>query len=141
MVSNWDTEAATMADYAVDNAFKATVRRMPWKQEGVSVVFGHDGYDRDRRAKDEVAMVREYLALEGIPVLGFGVDSHTGYSWAMLVKTGDVGMLNKLVWACWVPREPVRDVMARDGDVRGVQADIASAAIQESSPAPRAELN
>src|SRR4051812_8954710 len=41
MIGNWNTEAATMADYVSDNMFGAHRGAMTWKQEGVSVVFGN----------------------------------------------------------------------------------------------------
>jgi len=139
--NDWNAEAATMAQYVFDNMFKAHRGAMPWKQEGISVVFGNDGYDKDDRAKNEVAMVRKYLEEKGISILGFGVGSSNGYSWAMLVQTRAHKELRKLVWACWEPGEPVRDVMAKRGVLRGIQPDIAAKAIRESSPTPRTELN
>jgi hypothetical protein len=141
MIGNWNTEAATMADYVSDNMFGAHRGAMTWRQAGVSVVFGNDGYMQGERARSEVAMVRQQLGLEGIPILGFGVDSEGGYSWAMLVKTGDIGMLTHLVWSCWMPKGPAREAMARPGRWTGLRVDIASAAIQESSPVPRVELD
>jgi hypothetical protein len=139
--NDWNAEAATMAQYVRDNMFEAHRGAMPWKQEGISVAFGNDGYSKDDRAKSEVARVREYLQERGLPILGFGVDSTEGYSWAMLVQTQAHKKLRKLVWACWMPREPVRDVMATRGVWRGFQPDIAAKAIRGSSPTPRIELN
>lgn len=140
-MNDWNAEAATMAGYVADNMFEAHRGAMPWKQEGITVIFGNDGYGRDNRAKQEVALVREYLAKVGIRVLGFGVNPKNNYSWAMLVQSRACDDLNKLVWACWIPSEPVRDVMARPGVWRGIQPDIAAKAIRESSPTPRTELN
>ena len=59
--NDWNAEAATMAQYVFDNMFEAHRGAMPWNQEGISVVFGNDGYGKDDRAKNEVAMVRKYL--------------------------------------------------------------------------------
>src|SRR6516162_9314743 len=48
------------------------------------VVFGNDGYQKDERARREVATVRERLAGDAVE-LGFATDED-GYSWAMVVR-------------------------------------------------------
>ena len=141
----WSAEAAAMARYVADNMFEAHRGAMPWRQEKITVIFGNDGYGQDKRAKQEVALVREYLEEVGIRVLGFGTNPENNYSWAMLVQSQACDDLNKLVWACWMPTKPVREMMADDGSptstFAAVQGEIAARAILESSPVPRIELN
>jgi hypothetical protein len=72
MEVNWDNEATAMANY-VDKKMPWVHRgAMPWRQVGISVVFGNDCYSTDERARDEVAWVRDRLGELGIKVLGFG---------------------------------------------------------------------
>ena len=146
--NDWNAEAATMADYVFTNMFESHRGAMPWKQEGITVAFGNDGYEgdeEDQRAKREVALIRGYLDEMGIPILGFGVDQEDEFSWAMLVQSGETDYINKLVWACWMPDEPVeqtvREIMAKEVTFRGVQPDIANSAILASSPKPLVEFN
>jgi hypothetical protein len=114
---DWTAEAVNMANYVDQNMFEAHRGAMRWKQTGVTVIFGNDGFAlppkscKDRRTEYEVSAVREYLSVEGVPILGFGV-SDGNASWAMLVKTDDVDTMNRLVWACWMPDRPVREIMA-----------------------------
>src|SRR5262245_46722961 len=97
---DWNTEAAKMADYVGEEMFEAHRGAMPWRQIGISVVFGNDGYEdqpgeeSDSRAKREVALVRGTLEREGVDVLGFGTCPGDGYSWAMLVRSTDLPRLN-----------------------------------------------
>jgi hypothetical protein len=103
---DWSAEANRAAGFAGD----ATAPRkpmiavfrgaMPWRIEGVTLIFGNDGYERDQRSKDEVAKVRRFLAENGIEELGFAT-SPEGYSWAMLVRSDDDDRLNDVVWAAW----------------------------------------
>ena len=57
----------------------------------------HDGV---RHACDEVELMRSYLKTHGIVELAFG-KSRNGYSWALLVDSVDVELLDELVWTCW----------------------------------------
>lgn len=84
---DWGAEAVTMADYANKHMSDAHRGAMPGRQLGIIVVFGNDGYEDDR-TKLEVAMLREEVlaAVPRMEILGFGVDSTDGYSWAMLVR-------------------------------------------------------
>src|SRR4051812_42551482 len=89
-----------MARYVRDNMFEAHRGAMPWKQDGVTVIFGNDGYDQDDRVREAVSRVRAALNRDGIEVLGFGVEPEEGYSWAMLVGSHDYVKLYALVWTC-----------------------------------------
>jgi hypothetical protein len=120
----------------------------------VTVIFGNDGYalpkesDEDKRVEQEVSAVREYLAVEGVPILGFAVGSEDGYGWAMLVQTDDVDTMNRLVWACWMPIKPVREILASNKPGAPLnaafdqyQGAIAHKVIRESAPKRKQELN
>jgi hypothetical protein len=98
---NWDNEAVAMATHVGDEMFPAHRGAMPWRQLGISVVFGNDGYAKTPWVKDEVARVRELLGEYGIKILGFGLDPEDDYSWAMLVESSDVDGLNSIVWVAW----------------------------------------
>jgi hypothetical protein len=41
------------------------------------------------------------LEERGIKILGFGVSSEDGISWAMLVQDFEIEALDALVWECW----------------------------------------
>jgi hypothetical protein len=139
--NDWDAEATAMAVYVGEHLFEAHRGAIPWWQEGITVIFGNDNYAGKDWSKQEVAMVREWLEENKIPILGFGTDPEDDYSWAMLVGTRDVDAMYKLVWACFLPQRPVREVMATDGRFVGVQPGIADRAIAKSRPRPRVELN
>ena len=104
MVNDWNAEAVSMANYVYEHMFEAHRGAMPWKQDGITVVFGNDGYSSDKRARNAVKMLRKFLDSRETPVLGFGVDSEAGHSWAMSVKTADDEVLNdgevlnSLIW-------------------------------------------
>ncbi len=66
---------------------------------GCVVAFGNDGYREDARAQEEVEILRQYCSAEGIDILGFGVDPTEGYTWAMILGTDDVALVDDLVWA------------------------------------------
>jgi hypothetical protein len=98
---NWDAEAAAVANYVGDNMFEAHRGAMSWRQVGIAVVFGNDCYADDDRTKEEVFLLREALSQVGAKVLGFGVDTSEGYSWAMIVEPPDnvnVPFLNRMIW-------------------------------------------
>jgi hypothetical protein len=81
-----DREATRAADHCSEHLFESQRGAMPWKP-GVIAIFGNDGYSVDGRARDEVAMLRRKLAEAGHAVLGFGVDSQDGFTWALLVSS------------------------------------------------------
>jgi hypothetical protein len=59
---------------------------------GVSVVFGHDDFARDDRARAAVALLRGQFRSAGLTELGFGL-SHDERTWAIVVQTGDADAL------------------------------------------------
>jgi hypothetical protein len=81
---DWNAKAAAMADFVSAHFFEARQGAIAWRDYGCAVVFGDDGYHTEFTQR-EVAELRKELDRLGITVLGFGVDTEDGYSWAMLV--------------------------------------------------------
>jgi hypothetical protein len=127
---DWDEEAVAMARHVGTHMFSAHRGAMAWRQTGISVVFGNDDYADDPRSKDEVTRVKDWLNELNIKVLGFGIDPDDGYSWAMLVETSDIRMLNDLVWSSW-----------DDGQASACQYQIADPAIAEHGLEPDHSAN
>ena len=106
---DWDAEAAAMAQHVSSTMVSTHRGAFGWPLDReISVVFGNDGDTEAQRAKDEIAKVRSALDQHGIKVLGFGVARGAGYSWAMLVKSGDFGMLHAMVHSVWLVSQPRR---------------------------------
>ena len=68
--------------------------------DGASFLFGHDDYLNDVRAREEVTLLRKYLADAGIPELGFGL-SDDGRTWVMAVWSDDEAALNQALFQAW----------------------------------------
>jgi hypothetical protein len=135
---DWDAEAVAMAVYVGDHLFSAHRGAMPWRQVGISVVFGNDGYRYDLRTKEEVETVRGVFKARGIKVLGFGVEPEEGYSWAMLVDSDDAPTLNAIVWVAWMAdAEPEAVQSAFDW----WQTEEVKRAIREAGPKPDHSAN
>lgn len=63
---------------------------------GIAVFFGTDGYLQNPRARAQVHVVRQCLALKGIDVLGFGINDRRrplGRAWALAVRSDDLPLL------------------------------------------------
>src|SRR5262249_20221448 len=95
--SDWNAEAEAMARYVAENLAHVPRGVLPGRQSRVSIVFGNEG-DRDPpAAQDEVSRIRDSLAQSGIRVLGFGSELGNEQTWAMIVETEDLALLNELV--------------------------------------------
>jgi len=100
MNNDWNVEAIAMARHVRDHMCEAHRGAMPWKQSGVTVIFGNDCYE-DPRAKIEIARLRAFLELREIPILGFGLDPEEHYSWAILIQYLAHEEMVPVVWDCW----------------------------------------
>ncbi len=100
---NWQQEAQEAADYVSLEMFKAHRGAMNWRNTGVFLVFGNDGYSRHERAQKEVEFMREFLRLANATELAFAVDAQDEYSWVLLVSSDQLNsdILNAAVWAGW----------------------------------------
>ncbi|HEY2585027.1 MAG TPA: hypothetical protein VGI81_04590 [Tepidisphaeraceae bacterium] len=68
--------------------------------DGASILFAHDDYETDPRAQQTVALVRRYLAENGIPELGFGLSADRK-TWVMVVWSQDDKSLSKALFDAW----------------------------------------
>jgi hypothetical protein len=68
--------------------------------DGASVLFAHDDYLTDPRARQEISLLRAYLRESGIPELGFGT-SDDGKAWVMVVWSTDDAALSKALFNAW----------------------------------------
>jgi hypothetical protein len=156
---DWNTEAAAMAAYVAREMFEAHRGAMPWRQVGIQVIFGNDGWrnsgykadfkaEGDPRTHREVALVRETLEAEGIDILGFGsgpADDEYGpghFSWAMLVRSDDLELLTSVVWQAWeIACEGHGEIDTDLVITGGVQPAIAAGAIYASGLTPDHSAN
>jgi hypothetical protein len=103
---DWNAEAGRVAEYVLVEMIPDHRGAMPWRKDGISVVFGNDSYAEEPQAKEKAAKFREILGQIGVKVLGYGVDPLDGLSWVMLVETADTDMLTRLVWKAWEGGDP-----------------------------------
>jgi len=100
MNNDWNAEAIEMARHVRDHMGEAHRGAMPWKQSGVTVIFGNDGH-KYGDVQSEIARLRAFLELRGIPILGFGSDPKEDFSWAMLIQYPAHEEMVPVVWDCW----------------------------------------
>jgi hypothetical protein len=100
-------ELSRAAQYLHNHHFSAHRGAILW-YSNVTAIFGNDGFvgvppedpkavEAQQRTRAEVVGVRDELTTMGIEELGFGTDIG-GYSWTLLVRTGEVRSMNELVW-------------------------------------------
>ena len=137
---DFDDQAVTAANYIARNLFEAHRGALLW-HNGLVVAFGNDGYTQDEQMRREVVHLREELARTKLAPteLGFGVDSQSGYGWAMILRPNRrtdaqaaADWLHATVWASF--RRAYGDRLRRfkighAPRVTGVQGDIATLAI------------
>ena len=93
----WNAEAEAMAQYAAEEWPGTTRGVIEGRQARVSVVFGNEAGRDPAEVRDEVARIRDILDQEGIRLLGFAVAPGDGETWAMIVESEDIPLLNELV--------------------------------------------
>ena len=86
---DWNAAAVEAADRIQAHRFEKHNGAVCWWKRSVFVAFGNDGYTQDEASRGEVDLLRQRLEDLQIIELGFGVDSDTGYTWAMLVQPED----------------------------------------------------
>ena len=72
-------------------------RRIAGRESRVSVVFGNESGRDPAAVQDEVTRIRDSLDEEGIRVLGFAAAPGDGETWAMIVESEDLALLDDLV--------------------------------------------
>lgn len=68
--------------------------------DGASILFAHDDYESDPRARRTVALIRKYLHENCIPELGFGLSADRK-TWVMVVWSQDDKPLNQALFDAW----------------------------------------
>jgi hypothetical protein len=94
---DWSAEAEAMAQYVAENLADRPRGAIPGRQTRVSVVFGNETGRDPAAVQDEVARIRDILDQEGIRVLGFALVAGDGETWAMIVESEDLDVLEDLV--------------------------------------------
>ena len=84
--TDWNAAAVEAADRIQAHRFHQHNGAACWWKEGVFVAFGNDGYRQDEASRGALDLLRQRLDDLGIAERGFGVDSDTGYTWAILVE-------------------------------------------------------
>jgi hypothetical protein len=97
--SDWNAEAVVMAQYVAANITQVHRGALEGRQSRVSVLFGNDSRMDPPMVQDEVSRIREALEQVGIRILGFGLDPEQSHTWAMIVESEDLPLLNDLVGA------------------------------------------
>jgi hypothetical protein len=94
---DWNAEAEVMARYVAENRADAPRGVIAGRQSRVSVIFGNETGRDPAAVRDEVARIRDSLDQEGIRVLGFAAAPGDGETWAMIVESEDIPLLDDLV--------------------------------------------
>jgi hypothetical protein len=94
---DWNAEAEVMARHAAEHCRDVARGVMTGRQSRVSVLFCNEASRDPAAVQDEVGRIRGVLDEEGIRVLGFAVAPEDGETWAMLVESEDVEMLNEIM--------------------------------------------
>jgi hypothetical protein len=68
--------------------------------DGACVIFAHDDFQNDPRAREEVSLLRKYLHDNAVPELGFGL-SADGLTWVMVVWSQDEAALKTALFDAW----------------------------------------
>jgi hypothetical protein len=139
---DWQAEATAAANFAFAEMFEAHRGAIPWRDLGVSVAFGNDGYTQDERSQRDVVVLRDLLAGVGLVELGFGTDPEDGYTWALLVQTADHELLNELVWTAFgIARGVDGDGDPGDLFFMAYQKMLAETKVLPDAEKPRTSLN
>jgi len=97
---DWNRYAADKANLLRRDYPRADRTAFHTGSDGASVLFAHDDYANDPRARKGVALLRQYLRDAGIPELGFGT-SDDGRTWVMVVWSQDEQTLQRALFQAW----------------------------------------
>ena len=128
---NWNEEARREANRAYEEMFSAHRGAFPSRVVGHTVIFGNDAYTSDGRTRAEVAKLRDYLGAKGIQEVGFGTGDVEGYTWAMIVRSGDSPALHTAVWWAWGHASGIPGTPDDPSEIAGfgVQGSIATSVV------------
>jgi hypothetical protein len=97
---DWNTYAAHKAD-RIRAEYPSEERTAYFiGSDGASILFAHDDYQTDPRARQEVTLLRKYLREHGIPELGFGLSADRK-TWLMVVWSQDDKALAGALFDAW----------------------------------------
>lgn len=94
---DWNDEAEVMAQYIAQNELDRSRGAIEGRQARVSVVFGNESGRDPQAIEDELARIRASLDAEGLRVLGFAAAPGDGETWAMIVESEDIPLLEEIV--------------------------------------------
>ncbi len=94
---DWNAEAESMALHAAEHLPGVSRGAFPGRQSRVSVVFGNEAGRDPVAVVDEIERIRDSLDQGGIRILGFSQAPDDNETWAMIVESEDVELLNELV--------------------------------------------
>ena len=94
---DWNAEAEAMAQYVAENLSGTPRGAIEGRQSRVSILFGNEAGRDPAEVQDEVARIRDDLDQQGIRVLGFAAAPGDGETWAMIVESEDIPLLDDLV--------------------------------------------
>ncbi len=94
---DWNAEAAAMTRHVTEHFPDITRGAIAGRQSRVSVVFGQEAGRDPAAVQDEITRVRDMLDREGIRILGFAQGTGDGETWAMIVESEEVELLNELL--------------------------------------------
>jgi len=125
---DWQKEAHDVLNHVSEHMMEAHRGAMPWKKPGICVAFANDG--AGEKQDREIHDLRDYLVDQEITELGFA-KTEDGYSWVMLIKSGNPDQFIVPLWAGWMGVLPPR------GDVFvGLQSSIAERVVAEHGIEP-----
>jgi hypothetical protein len=94
---DWNAEAGVLADHVAQNLADRPRGAIAGRQSRVSVVFGNESDRAPEAVQDKVARIQDSLDQEGIRVLGFAAAPGDGETWAMIVESEDLRLLEEIV--------------------------------------------
>ncbi len=89
-----------LVDFAFHHA--CSTHRGALATNGMTFVFGNDGYDESLESQREVELLREALTAEGIQEVAFATEIKEGYSWGMLLEGDHEDWVNDNLSSLWV---------------------------------------
>ena len=94
---DWNAEAEAMAEYVAENLADQPRGAISGRQARVSVVYANEARRDPAAVQDEIARIRDMLDAEGIRVLGCASPPGDGLTWAIIVESEDLELLEELV--------------------------------------------
>ncbi len=98
----WRNLAIDTANYACRYWFESRIGCLAITEDAVGI-YGNTGYCQSVYAREQVDYLRQRVGAAGITELGFGIDTlapdttDNGYTWALLIDTGNLKLAEALV--------------------------------------------